>query len=494
MTSKKSAKPPRLVEGIDVRTLPIGPQEAFILSRVDGSASPADIALSTGLDEDQVQAGLERLAEIRAIRYEAASERPQQEAQHQVGFDTPPSKPPPYNLAELDEEVDLTLEKKRRVLDTYHRLEELSHYELLGVARDADKKSIKAKYYEVVNTFHPDRYFGKNLGAFKAKMEAVFARITLAHDTLTRAKPRQEYDEYLEIQLKTRQFDELMDSQSPVELAAEAKPAVDATAKQRVPQAVAAGAPSADALATARFRAVRPKRRASDPEVRRRALARKLRTSGNPGPRSSGTMPAVRAPVDKDFLKQQVAEGLKVRFASQAERSTAAQVEHYLDAAEQAARDKDPLSAANALRIASQLAPDNDELAGRLAEAQAKAAAELADNYLEQARYEEREGRYLKAAQSYERAAVGKKSPSLYHHAASCLVEGGGELKHAADLAKMAVHMAPDHAEYRMTLSRVYAAAKMLTSATAEAEKAVKLAPENESAKKWLKRVKRGEI
>ena len=33
----------------------------------------------------------------------------------------------------------------------------------------ADKKAIKAAYFELVNDFHPDRYFGKNLGSFKPK-------------------------------------------------------------------------------------------------------------------------------------------------------------------------------------------------------------------------------------------------------------------------------------------------------------------------------------
>jgi tetratricopeptide (TPR) repeat protein len=197
--------------------------------------------------------------------------------------------------------------------------------------------------------------------------------------------------------------------------------------------------------------------------------------------------------VDKEALKKQVDEELRARY-EKAERMPAAQVEHYVKAAEQAVRDKDPLSAANALRIASQLAPDDEALRERLAQAQEKAAADLADTYLEQAKYEEREGRHLKAAQSYERAALGKRSPTLYEHAASCLLEGGGELKRAAELAKKAVELAPDHPGYHVTLSRVYAAAKMFTSATTEAEKAVKLAPENESAKKWLKRVKRGEI
>ena len=68
------------------------------------------------------------------------------------------------------------------------------------------------------------------------------------------------------------------------------------------------------------------------------------------------------------------------------------------------------------------------------------------------------------------------------------------KLKHAGALARKAVELAPSHSEYRITLARIYATAKMLNSAVKEAERAVKLAPQSEAAKDWLKRIKRGEL
>jgi len=46
---------PRLVEGIDLRALPIGPAEAFVLSRVDGKASVLEIAEAAGLEPAAAQ-------------------------------------------------------------------------------------------------------------------------------------------------------------------------------------------------------------------------------------------------------------------------------------------------------------------------------------------------------------------------------------------------------------------------------------------------------
>src|SRR5690606_39919904 len=84
------------------------------------------------------------------------------------------------------------------------------YYELLNVERHAEKKEIKGAYYQVVSLFHPDKYFGKNLGTFKGKLERIFQTLTEAHDTLTRKATRTEYDSYLNSQQRTRALDRML--------------------------------------------------------------------------------------------------------------------------------------------------------------------------------------------------------------------------------------------------------------------------------------------
>jgi curved DNA-binding protein CbpA len=95
---------------------------------------------------------------------------------------------------ELSEEVDLDPETRRYVLDLYDRIHALTHYEVLGVPRTADKKTIKRTYFRLAGLLHPDRYFSKKLGSYKPKMEAVFARATEAFDVLSAADKRAKYD------------------------------------------------------------------------------------------------------------------------------------------------------------------------------------------------------------------------------------------------------------------------------------------------------------
>lgn len=95
----------------------------------------------------------------------------------------------------LDCELDPAIAE--RVADLSSRIHKLDFYEMLGVERDADKDAVKRAFYQLAPLFHPDRYYGKNLGDFRRAMEFVFGRITLAFDTLSSPARRQRYDRLL---------------------------------------------------------------------------------------------------------------------------------------------------------------------------------------------------------------------------------------------------------------------------------------------------------
>ncbi len=106
------------------------------------------------------------------------------------------------NLAPVEEvnpsqECELDPALAERVADLSSRIHKLDFYEVLGVARDADKSAVKRAFYQLAPQFHPDRYYGKNLGEFRRAMEYVFGRITLAFDTLSSPARRRRYDRLL---------------------------------------------------------------------------------------------------------------------------------------------------------------------------------------------------------------------------------------------------------------------------------------------------------
>jgi curved DNA-binding protein CbpA len=94
--------------------------------------------------------------------------------------------------AALSEEVDLPVERKREILAREAALGQ-DHYTFLGLKPGASAKEISGAYHEASRVFHPDRYFGKQLGSYKARLERVFRRLAEAHATLTDDAKRDAY-------------------------------------------------------------------------------------------------------------------------------------------------------------------------------------------------------------------------------------------------------------------------------------------------------------
>jgi curved DNA-binding protein CbpA len=94
-----------------------------------------------------------------------------------------------------DDKLDLDEERRAFIDAFFARRAGISHYEVLGVAAAADKKELKRAYFRLVGLVHPDRYFGKNVGSYKAKIEAIFARVSDAYETLSDPARRKEYDD-----------------------------------------------------------------------------------------------------------------------------------------------------------------------------------------------------------------------------------------------------------------------------------------------------------
>jgi curved DNA-binding protein CbpA len=508
-----------------------------VVSRVDGTSSVAEIAEETGKPLEEVMALLERLVGFGAVildeppqgfeRRPSPAPAPRPSGHFRIGpiVETSASsdvKHPAaslYDPSELDEDVDIELGKRRRILDLYYALDQLTHYQVFGVPPTADKKAIKSAYFEVVNVFHPDRYFGKRVGSFKAKLERVFARLTVSYDVLSRSASRAEYDAYLQAQSKTRAFDaghpdnaahqaalsEVMQRIQNEASAENRRLSVPSPAASVPPVSAASISQTSPSLPprSSSNPALRPSAslRPSDPDSRRRALARKL---GRPSMPSGGEHDS---PTEAELEQQRLdlaaqratdtqrqdwaADELKRRYQGRVQAARDRQIEVYTRAAKQALDKGDNVGAANALRIAASLAPEDSALAAQLNEVAGRAKHELSASYLEQAAYEERDEKWLPAAKSYARALAGRPEARIYERLAHCLLSGDGDLREAGESAKRAVLLEPDRAQARVTLARFYAKAGMKQSAEGELSRAATLAPTDDKITDWIRRLKR---
>jgi curved DNA-binding protein CbpA len=472
-------KLPRIKAGVDIRQFKLDPMDGFLLTRIDGKLGPKELSRETGIPDFSVERALEKLiklgvVELAELNAPATVEAPPEEKGARVAFGV--SLEAKYDPKELEEECDLPLERRKLLLDLYYRLDDVDHYTLLGLTREADKKAIKRAYFELASTLHPDRYFNKQLGSFKGKMEVVFERGTEAHDTLTDKDKREEYDAYLAEVATTRGMEAMLE-----------RALADAARVQAHAASQAQAAPASPAAPTGPSQ--------EELQARRSALAARL-LGGRP-PQASSPAPAAPAEPAADPRRYASAtdavDALKRRYEDRLSSAGQAQARKYTEAAEEALSRNDVVGASSAMSIAVKYAPEDVALAMRFQEIKNQADALLSESYTKQAQYEERSEHFIEAARSWERVAKLKPNdPMANDRAAACMVRASGDLHAAADYAKKAIALEPQVPAYRATLALVYLEAGLYTAARREAEAGLELEPKDPTLTSLLKKAQKG--
>jgi curved DNA-binding protein CbpA len=494
---------PKLVLGRgDLRGTALSPTDGFVLSRIDGASDEQEIVAVTGLPEAQVQACLAKLESLGVVTFEAARAPAPVPAPQPATANESQGRPAlTDDPTALAEDVDLDIDMRRQILATHGALERLDHYALLGVDRAADKKTLRRAYFELAAKFHPDRYFRKRLGSFKPRMETIFGRLTLAHETVSTQDSRAEYDAYLSEQRRARSIEELLDA--AVAEAKRAEESIERELRGQTPMAAATSSapPAGSAIGPAPRPSATPSPAipatttpvptAMDVAARRDMLARRL-LGGRGAAGSSSSPPAPRtslAPPPTPTVAEAM-ESLRRRYEDRVALAKAAQARRYLAHGEEALARGDAIAAATALRIAVSLSPTDQDLARKAHDAQTKADTVLSETYTRQAAYEEKTGQWTEAARSWSRVCKARPSdPDAHCYAANAIVKAAGDLHEAARLAERACTLEPKTARYRVALANVYIAAGLALNARRELDAAAQLAPHDGTIKEMIGRI-----
>ncbi len=239
----------------DMEGLGLTPQELFLMSRVD-DAKPTvdDLIRESGLPAKQVKDSLARLVDLELVRrirvqrrvptgsHDAAAAsvanrharrlraalqggrvdsrpatRPDSRPAEAEGAPEPRPEaersgahmvlPEPGSALEtpmvderdprLDADLDLPMERQRAVLGIYDKLGTVNHFELLGITPTNDVGAIRRAYHKLSRRFHPDAYYGKNIGDFRVVLEELFKAARASHDLLISSEKRDAYVERL---------------------------------------------------------------------------------------------------------------------------------------------------------------------------------------------------------------------------------------------------------------------------------------------------------
>ena len=453
-------KIPRQVEDADVRALDISAQEAFIHSCIDGVLNIEDIGDLTVLAPAQVLESIERLVSLKAVEWVIPKA----------------SSGPPQN--ELIEDVEIDGELQERIIKAFHRSDKLNHYELLGVAVDADRAEIRKAYFALSKTFHPDAYYGKHLGSFKSKMEIVFRNVTDAYEAVGRPKKREAYDRYLKHSLTVSATEKQM-GRVEERAQAMAKALTKAPIAERQAQPVVATVPSKPSPS------VVPGTPEYDRMQRKRELLqRKLggRSRQPPGrSRPVRSMPAPTVKVGRRTALRDLTRSLKQTAGLTGGVDRA---EQHIDDARVAEADGDLAAAATALRMAIALDSSRADLQEHYQRVNSHLRVQLLDIHREQAKYEEDNNLWAAASISWAKVAeASPDDPVAPRQAARALMNAGGDLRKSRDFALRSLELAPDSLDTRLLLARIYIGAGMDNSAAKELDEAAKLDPGHEMVK-----------
>ena len=211
----------RVSPGFDPLKAAVGPEEYFLLSRIDGSQPLRDVLFASGLPIDRAVQAITKLRALGAVllpgetaapaakpQPKPAPPPPQQSARASGAFPTPmratgSQKTPSTSTTEqpilnhdlrlegmsreeqaaLAEQIDIGEGERRLILAMQRVIQD--PWALLGIPHGSDAKTVKRAYFALSKAIHPDRYFGKKLGSFKERTSVVFEATSRAYARLT---------------------------------------------------------------------------------------------------------------------------------------------------------------------------------------------------------------------------------------------------------------------------------------------------------------------
>ena len=461
----------------ELRSLGIKPRDGFVLSQIDGATSTADLAEITHLSARDLSDALNALEAVGAIELSHLKRRPSNAdaARPTKGppstriskappstrvSKAPPSTrvskarpstrvskaPQPSMSAPEKIAVELPEADRVRIAEMAARIGPLDHYATLGVVRDADPKAIRRAYHALAAQFHPDRFFGKTLGPSRKPLDRIFARLSLAYDTLSKKGEREKYDATLP-----------------------PRPAASAPAQKPPP------------VRLSTRRSMRAVRQPSTPAMRR---------AQTPAPAPAVTPPPVVPPA-RSASHPSAPDPLQRMYAAKKRSSVQEHVDVFVRAAKEALDRDDVVAAANSYRLAAQCSED-PAIRAALEETDARARIRVRDASLAGARAAEQAGRWGEAAAKYAKAHGTHAEAWIAERAAHALCREGTDLRRAAQLAEQAVLAEPHNVVYRVTLAEIYLDAGLMARAAGEAARALALAPTDSRARALSKRVAKG--
>ncbi len=402
-------------------------------------------------------------------------------------------------MSDADDLVELSHEERRTIDAIYERRMTSTHYEILGVPRDAERKVIRDAYFALSKRFHPDVFFNRSLGSYRVRVDELFQVFTRAYDVLGNARHRAGYDLHIATLESPSQpppavVPEVTGIVSAARTAARAatpeppRPSVAALPPpgHTIPRPVmppigSAVLPTAHvpAPSQAQPKVTPPPMQPLDPDVLRRAREAMTRRLNSAVPQRPSATPsrANSTPIGMPPASQSFDQIPRV-----AERGPT--IQQLVDMAEDAQHKGDFAAATETLKQAVSISRDDESIRLRYEAVRKLFVTQQVDGHIAAARDAMRDGQPLVAAKHWEQAAEGRPADSqLSLNAAEVLSKHSKEFKRATDLAQRVLMSDPNNVKAHVILAGIFIKAGLKASAYASIQTIVRIAPDSPALK-----------
>ncbi len=180
----------------------LSPADGYVLSRVDGSLNVREVISLIPQPEEQVYRSLFGLLSAGVIDVLPGELKPRSGA---VVIPAPAARAPVVApvIAGQPPVVEKTqplpaLDRRRlEILGRHASLEQMNHFEVLGVARDATTAQVREAYFGLARRFHPDGHHEPALSDLREPLEKIFRRLGEAYEVLCHPRAREHYEQEL---------------------------------------------------------------------------------------------------------------------------------------------------------------------------------------------------------------------------------------------------------------------------------------------------------
>jgi len=170
-------------------------EEMEVIKKIHGHPTITEVSITEGINLSQALKLIWALFSLRMVgmvQTEESKSRTEQasEPAKAVVSAKPQAEPvKPLNAAEVRQEIEKRLEK----------FEDQNFFEILQVERKDSASKVRKAYLRMAKKFHPDVLSSLGLQDLLERGGSLFAKMTQAHDTLTKDAMRREYEASLDV-------------------------------------------------------------------------------------------------------------------------------------------------------------------------------------------------------------------------------------------------------------------------------------------------------